>query len=158
MSNNQNENFKKNKIFKEIFLKGKIENNIFRNYFNINKDEYTIINSFLLPHNTEDNYIISGFLLMNILGDNKIKFNLLAEDQKYKVLGFNIDKSIENKLPALEEEIDKILEFYFCDENKIKQKLFLKNIFIFKELEFFFKKFSKYFTEIVTNFFLKFFL
>jgi len=136
-------------MFKEIFIKANTENHILKNYFNISKEDYTLINSIYIA---EEYYLISGFVLLNLFYLNKINLNIADDNVKYRSIKLDIDNLGENTQQT--NFIDEIIEFFICDDANVKEKLKIKDILIIKELEFFFKKYSKYFTEIVKLYYL----
>ncbi len=134
--------------FREVIFKSNSHNNILRNYFNVNKGDYSLINSIYF---SEGKYIISGFVFLNIISLNKINLKISKDKKNFKLIELDFDSYADNidhnKL------IDKNFEFFLYDELKIKQKLIIKDIIVIKELEFFFTKFKSYFTDIVIKIF-----
>jgi hypothetical protein len=126
---------------KEVLLKSNCSNNYLKSYFNISKGEYTILNSFSFDENT---FIISGFVLMNILYLEKLNINKTYENKEIEVIELDCDYDDD-----IRRKINEIFEFFYFKEDKKSEKFEIESIIIIKELRDFYEKFSKYFTEIV---------
>lgn len=147
-------------VFEQIFIKSKVDYKMFQNYFHQEKDEYAIHNSFKF---SKGRYLISGFGLLNLLNDYKIKF--IQSDPNSNFILMNLTN--EGKA-----DLNRILEFYLNDINKDSDNLSIKNSFqeqskdsysifsqelkrlhiekivVLKPLLLFYEKFSSYFSDI----------
>jgi hypothetical protein len=127
--------------FKEVLIKSNISNNYLKSYFNISKGEYSILNSFSYDENT---FIISGFVLLNILYLEKINLNKTYENKENE--GIELDCDYDD---VIKRKINEIFEFFYFKEDKKIEKFEIESIIIIKELRDFCDKFLRYFTEIV---------
>lgn len=151
MSENRDKNPPKNELlgfmqtqFAEIFLKINIDNHVLNNYLNANKGDYCLLNSI---HYSEGKFIINGFVLLNILMMNHLGYKIKQTKEEFKIFELDFSNLPDNDYPH--KYVDDIFEFYTCQNGKLGRKLNITSIVLIEELSFFFKKFSKYFTEIV---------